>query len=221
MKITESDIKWLKFHFPNLQYDSEFQKIVGELDFCAMYDNESDKLIIRWDDTDSKRFLCDVFEVEIRLDTLDTNGWPKVYEVGGRRRAIAKKWNVNIIDLHFYSDDARCCLGLKFKDNSHLNIRGFLEKLVIPFFFRLSYAEKFGVNASRNDLWGEYSHGGAGPREHFEEISNYAKQNPARNDLCPCGSGMKYKKCHLGEVESLKRDERETTPNATTFLGVK
>ncbi len=24
-----------------------------------------------------------------------------------------------------------------------------------------------------------------------------------RNDLCPCGSGMKYKKCHMGEDEGI------------------
>lgn len=221
MIINESDKKWLKLHFPNLQYNSEFQNIVGELDFCATYDHESDKLVIHDNATDSRRTLCDVFEIEIWLHEMDTNGWPKVYEVGGRHRRIAKKWNTEIIDLHFYPADAMCCLGLKFIDNRHLSIRDFLQKLVIPFFYRLSYTEKLGIAASQNDLWGEYSHGNKGLREYLAEISDYAKQNPCRNDLCPCGSGIKYKKCHLDEVESLKRDERETTPNATTFLGIK
>ena len=149
------------------------------------------------------------------------NGWPKVYEIGGRHREIAKKWNVGIIDLHFYPVDARGCLGLKFRDKESLRIKGFLEKLVIPFFYRLSYTERFGIAASQNDLWGEYSHGDEGLREYLAEISNYAKQNPSRNDLCPCGSGKKYKKCHLSEVEFLKRNEKETTPDASTCLGIK
>ena len=207
MKITESDIEWLKLHYPNLQYKSDSQKIVGELDFCATYDNESGKLVIHDDAIDSRHFLRDVFEIEMCLGTLDMNGWPKVYEIGGRRREIAKKWKVDIIDLHFYTDDASCCLGLRFTDKDRLGIKVFLQKLVIPFFYRLSYTEKFGIAASQNDLWGEYSHGDEGPREYLTEISDYAKQNTRRNDLCPCGSGMKYKKCHLSEVEFLKRNQ--------------
>ena len=207
MKITESDIEWLKLHFPNLQYDSEFQKIVGELDFCARYDLESDRLIVHDNAADSRLSICDVFEIEVWLSTLDMNGWPTVYEVGGRHLAIAKKWNVKIIDLHFYPADAMCCLGLKLGNNRHLSIKVFLESLVVPFFYRLSYIEKHGLTASQNDLWGEYSHGNKGLREYRAEISHYAKQHPSRNDLCPCGSGMKYKKCHLSQVEYLKRNQ--------------
>ena len=46
MKITNSDIKWLESRFPNLQYEEDSQRIVGELDFCAAYDNESGKVIV-------------------------------------------------------------------------------------------------------------------------------------------------------------------------------
>ena len=207
MKITESDIEWLKLRYPNLQFKSDSQEIVGELDFCASYDNESGKLVIHDDVIDSRHFLRDVFEIEICLGTLDMNGWPKVYEVGGRYLAIAKKWDVATIDLHFYTDDTNCCLGLKLGDNRPLGIKGFLEKLVIPFFYRLSYTEKFGLAASQDDLWGEYSHGRKGLREYLAELAHFAKQNLGRNDLCPCGSGMKYKKCHLSQVEYLKRNQ--------------
>ena len=27
-------------------------------------------------------------------------------------------------------------------------------------------------------------------------------KNVGRNELCPCGSGIKYKKCHLGKREN-------------------
>ena len=209
MKIPNSDIKWLESRFPNLQYEEESQRIVGELDFCAAYDNESGKVIINDGLRKVNRLICDVFEIEICLSILDGNGWPKVYEVGRRHYQIAKKCNVEIIDLHFYSDDDTCCLGLKFRDNKILSIRDFLMELVIPFFYQLSYTEEFGIAASRKDLWGEYSHGEKGEWEHLIEISNFANQNPSRNDLCPCGSGKKYKKCHLGEVEYLKRTQKE------------
>lgn len=209
MKITNSDIRWLESCFPNLQYEADPQKIVGELDFCATYDIESGKVIIDYSGRTVNRFIRDVFEIEIYLRISDGNGWPKVYEVGGRHHQIAQKWNVKHADLHFYSDDDSCCLGLKFPSKTSLGIRDFLEKLVIPFFYRLSYTDIFGLAATRNDLWGEYSHGDKGIWEHRTEISNFAKLNLGRNSLCPCGSGKKYKQCHLGEVESFKRKRRQ------------
>ena len=211
MKITNSDIKWLESHFPNLQYEKNSQRIVGELDFCAAYDNELGKVIIGGGTKKVNHLICDVFEIEICLSLPDGNGWPKVYEVGGRRCQIAKKCNSPIVDLHFYSDDNACCLGLKFLDKRSLSLRSFLEELVIPFFYRLSYTEKFGLAASRNDLWGEYSHGEEGLREYYAEIFNLAAQNPSRNDPCPCGSGKKYKRCHQGAVEFLKRIQKQIT----------
>lgn len=209
MKITNSDIRWLESCFPNLQFVADTQKIVGELDFCAAYDKESGKVIIDYSGKTVNRLIRDVFEIEFHLRIFDGNGWPKVYEVGGRHRQIAQKWNVKHADLHFYSDDDSCCLGLKFQDSKSLSIRDFLENLVIPFFYRLSYTEAFGIAASRSDLWGEYSHGDKGIWEHRTEISKFAKLPRSRNSLCPCGSGKKYKKCHLGEVEYLKHTDRK------------
>ena len=118
MKITDKDTEWLELYFPNLQYKTDSQKIVGELEFCAAYDNESRKLIINDDLRKVNYLICEVFEIEICLGLLDGNGWPKVYEVGGRYRQIAKKCNVKTIDLHFNSDDDACCLGLKFRDST-------------------------------------------------------------------------------------------------------
>jgi SEC-C motif len=31
-------------------------------------------------------------------------------------------------------------------------------------------------------------------------------RRPGRNDLCPCGSGKKYKKCHLPEAKSISSE---------------
>ena len=208
MKITDKDIEWLELYFPNLQYNSSTSKIVGELGFCAAYQKASRELIIGDSARKENRFIRDVFEIKIDLKTFDANGWPRVYEVGDRHRQIANKCNIPIIDLHFYPNDGMCCLGIQYGDNRNFSIRSFLPELVIPFFYRLSYTEKFGLAASQNDLWGEYSHGEEGLTEYLTEIAIFAKQNPSRNDLCPCGSGKKYKKCHLDAVESLKRSAR-------------
>ena len=210
MQMHESDIRWLASRYPNLYYEANPQKIVGELDFCAVYDNEMGKLIINPGSGASHRLIRDVFEVEICLRTLDRNGWPKVYEVGGRHGKIAKKCNVKVIDLHFYSEDDSCCLGLKYGGERNLRLKAFLEDLVIPFFYRLAYTDQFGITASRRDLWEEYSHGAVGLHEHCTELFAIAQRNPGRNEVCPCGSGKKYKKCHLSEVDALRNSYRPT-----------
>lgn len=38
--------------------------------------------------------------------------------------------------------------------------------------------------------------------EELKEIAKYAKLT--RNDICICGSGKKYKKCHLHQIEQMK-----------------
>ncbi len=205
MKINTSEIEWLDLLFPNLYYEAPSEKIVGELDFCATYNNELGKLIIVNVDKETDFLIRDVFEIEICLGCTDANGWPKVYEVGGRHQKIAQKCNIDIIDLHINSVDNTCCLGIKCPDNRVFRIKPFINEFVIPFFYRLSYVEKFGIEASRNNLWEEYSHGAEGIKEYRAEIVNFVEDNPGRNDLCPCGSGKKYKKCHLDQVESAKR----------------
>ncbi len=216
MKLTANEIRWLELCFPNLQYESSSLTIIGELDFRAAYNRASGELIIGDYAKEMAHFICDVFEIKICLADLDRNGWPKVYEVGGRHSQIAKQCKIPIIDLHFYPDDDSCCLGLKYGGNRNLRIKEFLLELVIPFFYQLSYIAQFGVAASRTELWGEYSHGKKGLVEYEMEMLNLARLHPNRNDLCPCGSGKKYKKCHIDEIGSVKRRIRETTSDAKT-----
>ncbi len=46
MKLTDSDIEWLRASFPSLVYYQNAQRIVGELDFCACFDSTTDKIRI-------------------------------------------------------------------------------------------------------------------------------------------------------------------------------
>ncbi len=212
MRPTDSDIEWLESFFPNLLYDPKAQKLVGELSFCACYDKTSGKMNIELAGSDdvirkSDSFLCDVFEIEILLDSesVGFNGWPKVHEVGGRYKSIAKKCCVRIIDLHFFSDSCSCCLGIRHSPERNLTIKRFLCDLVIPFFYRLSYTDRFGIEAARSNLWGEYAHGDEGLKEYEQKIFSLARHNHGRNDPCPCGSGKKYKKCCLDEIQAMNR----------------
>lgn len=208
MILTHRDHELLGENFPDLRHDPATQKIVGELSFCAAYDREVDMLRIECSGRDAAvralpGVISDVFEVEIRLDAEFTgaNGWPEVLEVGGRHQAIAERYGVAPVDLHFFSHGS-CCLGIRLSRERNLNLERFLYELVIPFLYRLAYTDLFGVAAARNDLWGEYSHGRAGHDEHRRKMAQYGVSNTGRNAPCPCGSNRKYKLCCLDEVKA-------------------
>ena len=209
MKLTDDDVWWLKTHFPQMIYEPEKHQIRGDLSFGARYDGPTSKVMITLADADpeydingSDQFLYDAFEIEVSLDTESRcpGGWPRVRETGGRHTAIAKKLGIEEIDLHFYATGV-CCLGIRTSFQRHLTIKRFLYELVIPFFYRVSYSERYGIGAARNNLWGEYSHGQQGRVEHEAEMLSIAKQSLGRNNPCACNSGLKYKHCHLDEVQ--------------------
>ena len=206
MMLRNRDVERLSASFPGLTHDAQAGAIVGHLDFCATYDRSSGHLRIgdAGETASLDTFLSDEFLVRIELGTSDDNGWPSVYEVGGRAATIAERESIEMIDLHFFPD-GRCCLGISYARKSKLNIEQFVNELVIPFLYRLSYTNKYGINAAREDLWGEYSHGDEGYLEYESEIMEIASEKPGRNIPCPCGSGRKYKRCHLDEVEALMR----------------
>ena len=205
MKLRDVDLEWLSSNFPALAYVPEDKLIIGELRFCGAYDRNSGQL--RLDTTGEHRaiptFLSDAFKVRFDLGCVGENGWPKVYEVGGRRFDIAERNQCEMIDLHFYEDGA-CCLTLNFSTGRNLSLQRYLPELVIPFFYRLSYTDRFGLIAARADLWGEYSHGDAGVREYQNEVLRIGSSHPSRNQPCPCGSGLKYKRCHLDETQAVE-----------------
>ena len=93
-------------------------------------------------------FLSDSYSLRIDLTSIDRNGWPRVYEVGGRHQAISTKHNVDAIDLHFYPDGS-CCLGIRFSPERFLTLERFMDELVIPFLYRLSYVDKNGLPAAK------------------------------------------------------------------------
>lgn len=206
MNPRDTELQWLATNFPELAYAPADQRIDGELRFCAAFDWNSGQLELG--DTSEHRamstFLCDGFKVRIDLGRLGNNGWPTVYEAGGRRFDIAEQSQCALVDLHFFEDGA-CCLSLKYAPENDLTLQRFILELVIPFFYRLAYTDRYGLDAAKDDLWGEYSHGDAGVREYQDEILQLVGKRPGRNRPCPCGSGLKYKRCHLDEVEAVKR----------------
>ena len=127
-----------------------------------------------------------------------------MYEVGGRYARVAERENVETIDLHFFPNGA-ACLGLQLLADRRTTLKEFMDELVVPFFYRLAFTALHGLAASRDTLWAEYSHGEQGLREYLADVDRIAAHGLGRNDPCACGSGRKYKRCHLGEVDRLRR----------------
>ena len=221
MRLSEADIASMRAGFPGLDYDPATHSIAGILAFSAAYNDASGKVRIGRQDSDAERasFLSDAFSIRIDLGETDANGWPPVYETGGRYRKVADREGVDFADLHFYPD-GQCCLGIQYAPDRRLTVDALIDGLLVPFFYRLSYTDRYGLESARRDLWGEYAHGDEGYREYERDMLAIAARNPGRNDPCPCGSGRKYKRCCIDEVESVKRARRHrvtltSSPTAT------
>ena len=206
MKLRTADLEWLARSFPDLLHDADSNTLVGEIGFCADYEpTQGDLRMGKEADINSPYYLCDAFSVRIELDSPNSNGWPEVYEVGSRHVDVAECQSIGVIDLHFFND-SRCCLSIRSGAERGMTIGRFMTELVVPFFYRLSYTERHGIDAARDNLWGEYAHGEEGLREYHREVLDIADQAPNRNDSCPCGSGRKYKRCHLDEVDVMRSE---------------
>ena len=176
MKLALDDVQWLEKHHPRLAAGLNAPAVLGTLEISAYYDAEARKIVagrhfaIGRQDT----FIVDQFVINMRLDEKDLNGWPKVYEVGQRHRSIAAREGIPTADLHFYAE-AYACLGFSYPWDPPLTLAQFMTDLVEPFFYRLAYADLYGLTAAHADLWPEHSHGKAGIREHKKIV---ARGNP-------------------------------------------
>lgn len=206
MIVEDSDLEWLRDAFPGLSYDPNARTVSGDLDFCAGYDATAGRLRIEGATRDpvvqSEKRICDAFSVRIELEKAADSAidWPTVYETAGRCSSIAKALEIPQIDLHVNLDGS-CCLGIQIDPGPH-SLERFVDRLVVPFFYRVAYAERFGIARVRQDLWDEYRHGPEGLRDRLSDLSS---PSVGRNSPCPCGSGRKYKVCCLRTNEARRR----------------
>ena len=205
--VSDEDIQRITLEQPGLAYDDKGLRIVGTLEFSAEFDSSSGWLtpIPQPTDQGNGKAIQDSFEIEIRLEFQPSafNPWPPVIETGGRiQRIMEKRQIADIADLHCYPglSENRCCLGIQAATGSKIEIAKFVRELVVPFFYRVAYVDRHGLQAARQELWKEYPHSPIeAHRQYLAELQNM--QKTGRNQPCPCGSGVKYKRCHLAEVE--------------------
>ena len=204
------DLEQLAERHPQLAYDAETNVVSGNLRVQASYRPGSGLNINIPRRVGDKMYVEDSFAIEIQLTHSRSAlaPWPPVYETGGRAQRTMGEQDVGIADLHFFderTDVNHCCLGLQNTDEWR-GIIPFIDELVVPFFYRLSYAARYGVERAESDLWGTYHHrdGFEGAKQQHEaELRNYKKQNHGPNKPCPCRNGRKYRHCHKGEVDKL------------------
>ena len=212
--LTEKDILLIKETQPQLIYKSKNKILTGFLEFEGEYQGYKIK---------------DNYKLEI--DFNNQQPLPLVKEINGKIEKISKDKNLNLTNLHInYGDiDGGLCLCSRFKafeytdklKNSLSPGINFIQELVIPFLYGISYFEK------HNEFpFGAIEHGAKGlireitnNKGYFKYLQIYSKILPeeatkfineytyffnlenviyknkkiGRNKLCPCNSGLKYK----------------------------
>lgn len=129
---------------------------------------------------------------------------PEAFETGGRFERIPKR---------HIDPNGKCCLWLPprspWDPEDQDALRRFLDELAV-FFHRQLVFDVTGTWPGR-----EWDHGDNGYLEYLlEELGGdpalldaltraVPLSSGGRNAPCPCGSGRKYKRCHLNRVETL------------------
>ena len=209
-EVSPVDLEQLAERHPQLAYDAETNVLSGNLRVQASYRPGRGLNLNIPRRAGDRMYVEDNFAIEIQLthNRPALAPWPPVYETGGRAQRIMEEQGVGIAGLHFFderTDVNHCCLGLQNTDEWR-GIIPFIDELVVPFFYRLAYAARYGVERAESDLWGTYHHrdGFEGAKRQYEaELRNYKKQNHGPNKPCPCRNGRKYRHCHKGEVDKL------------------
>ncbi len=180
------------------------------------------KGILEFDSAYHEYRIIDKYEVIIIVPSDYPARMPFVSETGGRIPFIANKYRLkDIRDIHWTKENGAClCVRQeeKIKLPPGSNLVYFLENLVVPYFYGLSFFEERG-----RWPWREYSHGGLGLLEYYAEdpleqtkesiekltpIFTGDKENwkkyraqlmsPSANKICICGSKQPFSDCRHG-----------------------
>lgn len=158
--------------------------------------------------------------------TCNTSGAGKLYEIGS--------YIPRSIDWHKYPDDL-CCVTVAPIEiiicKNGITLCSFIENHVIPYLANQYYRKEFGAYKA------EYAHGLEGLFQAYCDIMKTSdtslwkryilcafgayKVNLSRNANCFCGSGKKYKHCHMIVFQDLKSIGKENLLNHMQILNIK
>jgi len=142
------------------------------------------------------------------------------------------------IDRHFFTNTSCACLCVKSEYRVHWphgsTLALFINRLVLPFLVSQWFFQVHGC-------WphtGQRSHGGTGILEAYEEFAAplgnkrietlrslmlclAQKEEPKGHHLCPCGSGLNMRKCHVQVVRQLRLQVQPDRASADLMAWVK
>lgn len=157
--------------------------------------------------------ITDSFDIEVIIPDVYPEVLPRVRETGGKIESIYE---------HVY-EDGTLCLAVPIEERrifwGQPSLLGFVNRLVIPYFYGYCYWEKYGEHP-----FDEQDHGAIGIVQHYidslqlkDEISalaviSYLLEHGYRgHHICPCGSGAKVRKCHGKALQDLHKQHTEHT----------
>ncbi len=156
--------------------------------------------------------LWDIYQVKISIPYAYPNIIPSTFELGKK---------IGWIHENHIDSEGKCCLAPRLEEyiilGKKYSLVDYIDKLVIPFFASHKLKE-----LHIDEGIGEYSHFGSGIIQYYEEkfgttdiktileslyiLSN--KRHFERNKKCFCGSGEKYKYCHLKKLSNYQIFDR-------------
>jgi hypothetical protein len=148
------------------------------------------------------------FLIEIHFSPGFPFRFPKLYEVGGMIP--------DDVDWHKYKDGS-CCITVSADEilqcRSGISVLSFIERFAVAYFANQIYRKLTGEYKN-----GEYAHGSEGVAQFYQTLFKtadtilwieylteaFGQAKYPRNSGCFCGSGRKYKHCHLIVFEYMR-----------------
>lgn len=164
----------------------------------------------------------DRYEVLIKFPNNFPKCFPKVIETSNK---IPRK------DFRHVNPDNTLCLAVEPEEQAiaknGISFKFFLDKVLVPHLARETYRESKGFYPD-----GEYAHGYEGIWEFYESILDKKDKQSIINELeliansswlernhpCVCGSGVKFKKCHLDKWTQVMKSGETYVRNQIQIL---
>lgn len=151
------------------------------------------------------------YEVEIHHSDNFPFKFPLLFEVSDKIPKIA--------DWHVYEDTLACCIKVQpeeiFRCIAGITVTNYIREEVMPYLFNQTHRRVKGFYVN-----GEYSHGMKGIYEFYMtalktgndikktvQLMQYiaTHERPGRTSLCFCGKKTKFRHCHRGVFDKLKK----------------
>ena len=215
---TLEEFKRIEKAFPGLYYNQKPNFIKGILKFSSRYKKASHTTQPQWyiEPCEPNEDGCveGEYSIDINLGKQDRYSLPKVFETGGKIEKCKRKLNIATNDDMHLNGDCSCCLGIYSpQEVSKLSLYKFVVEEVYPYFVWQAYFEKYEKEPPCGALPHSYQ---KALSIRIREVENDLKslqyeqkgrpKGSHRNQLCPCGSGLKYKVCCLRQDEKIEAE---------------